>query len=269
MLKIGDFAKLSRVSIRMLRHYDEVGLLKPDHVDAESSYRYYSAQQLPRLNRILALQDLGFTLEQIGSLLKADLSPEQLKGMLRTKQMELQDRLQAEQERLARVAWRLQQIEIENQPPAYDVVIKQVPPQLVAASRGTIASHQGIGALFGTIFQHLEPYRVGGLAAAIWHDDVSEEQRIDAEAAIYLRSPLPPSREVQVYELPEATMACVVHHGAFLSLNRAYESVVTWIEQHNYQIVGPNRELYIHYTLPSRQDDENYVTELQFPVERI
>ena len=71
MFKIGDFSKFSRVSVKMLRHYDELGLLKPALVDPATNYRYYSADQLPRLNRIIALKDLGFTLEQVGRLFNA------------------------------------------------------------------------------------------------------------------------------------------------------------------------------------------------------
>lgn len=199
MLKIGDFAKLGRVSIRMLRHYDEIGLLRPATTDPLSGYRYYSAQQLPQLNRILALQDLGFSLEQIGVLMRDDLSAEQLRGMLLLKQAELQDRVQAEQERLGRVAARLEQIERERQAVAYDVVRKQLPAQLVAGVRGTIPSHPAIGGLFEKLLGYLRAYRVVGLIAAVWHDDVSDEQWLDAEALVYLRAPLPPTEWVRVY----------------------------------------------------------------------
>src|SRR5512135_3610869 len=97
MLKIGEFSRLSRVSVRMLRHYDQLGLLKPSRTDRVTNYRYYSADQLPRLNRILALQDLGFSLEQIGALLDESLPADELRGMLRLKRAEVQQGIQAEQ----------------------------------------------------------------------------------------------------------------------------------------------------------------------------
>jgi DNA-binding transcriptional MerR regulator len=105
MLKIGDFSKLSQVSIQTLRHYDDLGLLRPAEVDRFTGYRYYTASQLPRLNRILALKDLGFALDQIALLLEAGVSPEQLRDAApapgRTAARV------AEQERLARVQARL------------------------------------------------------------------------------------------------------------------------------------------------------------------
>ena len=83
MLKIGDFSKMVRVPVPTLRYYDQVGLLKPIEVDRFTGYRYYSASQLPRLHRILALKGLGFSLEQIGAVLDEGLTPEQISGMLR------------------------------------------------------------------------------------------------------------------------------------------------------------------------------------------
>ena len=107
MLKIGDFSQLAQVSVRALRIYDEMGLLKPVHVDRFSGYRYYEAEQLPRLNRIIALKDLGLTLDQIAQLLKDDLSAEQLRGMLMMKQADLEQELKEGKSRLMRVAARL------------------------------------------------------------------------------------------------------------------------------------------------------------------
>ncbi|GAB4117099.1 MAG: MerR family transcriptional regulator [Roseiflexaceae bacterium] len=271
MLKIGDFAKLARVSVRTLRYYDEIGLLVPDLVDQYSNYRYYAAAQLRRLNRIIALQDLGFSLEQIHELLREDLPFEQLKGMLRLKQAEQQQRVQQEQERLARVAARLAQIEQEQNPPAYDVVLKEIPSQLVASVRGFVPGHQAIGMLFGELFQGLASYqttgRVSGIPITIWHDDISDEQRMDAEALIALNQRLPPAGRMQIYETQPMQVASVVHHGSYQHLSAAYTAIVDWIEQQHYQIVGPNWEIYIHSAQPVRQDDPSYVTEILFPIQ--
>src|SRR5215213_1484384 len=101
MFKIGEFSRLSRVSVRMLRHYDQLGLLRPSQTDPFTGYRYYSAEQLPRLNRIIALRDLGFSLEQITGMLEEDLSAKQLLGMLKLKRAEIEEQMKLEQQRLA------------------------------------------------------------------------------------------------------------------------------------------------------------------------
>src|SRR5215216_1294862 len=94
MIRIGDFSKLSRVSVKTLRFYDEMCLLKPIEVDRITGYRYYEFDQLPRQHRILALKDLGFSLEEIGRLLEGDLSTEQMRGMLKLRQAEIRQRVE-------------------------------------------------------------------------------------------------------------------------------------------------------------------------------
>ncbi len=245
MIRIGDFSKLSQVSIKTLRYYDKVGLLKPNSVDGLTGYRSYSVSQLPRLNRILALKDLGFSLEQIAQVLDEGISAEQLRGMLRLKRAELQQRIADEQARLARVEARLNDIATEDALPYADVVLKQIDPHLVAGSRGILPTYPAVGRLFKEVYGHLARVGVNGLVltgAAIWHNDGYEEGHIDGEAVVYLKQPV---------------------HNTF---NRAYEAVVRWIETNSYSIAGPNREIYLYCTQPVRQDDDSYVTEIQFPV---
>src|SRR5918912_1100222 len=126
MLKIGEFSKLVQVPVATLRYYDHVGLLKPIEVDPWTGYRYYSAGQLPRLHRILALKGLGFSLEQIGAVLDEGLTPEQMRGMLRLRHAQISQQLAAAQSQLVEVEMRLQQIEHEEQLSANDIMLKRV-----------------------------------------------------------------------------------------------------------------------------------------------
>ncbi len=271
MIRIGDFSRLSRVSIKTLRYYDEMGLFEPVEVDRFTGYRYYSANQLPRLNRILALKDLGLSLEQIAQVLDEGVSAEQLRGMLRLKRAELQQHIADEQARLARIEARLTAIELEDTMPDYDVVIKEVEPQLVAGVRDTLASYPEVGRLFDEVYGYLARHGASGpdmLGVGIWHDEDSKTGDIDGEAVVYLKQAVPEGGRVKVYELPGATMASVVHKGAFNRFSQAYEAVLHWIEANGYKIVGPNREVYLYCGQPVRQDDESYVTEIQFPVEK-
>src|SRR5689334_320401 len=124
MFSIGDFARLGRVSVRMLRHYDAIGVLRPAAVDPSSGYRFYRADQLRRLNRIVALKDLGFTLEQVSSILDEKLSVEELRGMLRLRRAQLAEQMAADAARLAGVEARLRTIETEGYMNTEDVVLK-------------------------------------------------------------------------------------------------------------------------------------------------
>src|SRR5690349_9469478 len=132
MFSIGEFARHGRVSVRMLRHYDAIGLLRPARVDPFTGYRGYEAGQLSRLNRVVALKDLGFTLEQVASIIDEKVGIDELRGMLRLRQAELQTRITADHARLAAVEARLRSIETEGAMPVQDVQIKKVPSVRVA-----------------------------------------------------------------------------------------------------------------------------------------
>ena len=125
MLNIGEFARLGHVSPRMLRHYDEMGLLRPKEVDPRTGYRSYEVAQLSRLHRLLALRDLGFTLEQTHLLLDDDPSIEQLEGMLQLRQAQIEREVAEEQARLSRVEAHLRALEGSIEMSSLDVAVRQ------------------------------------------------------------------------------------------------------------------------------------------------
>ena len=271
MIRIGDFSKLSRVSIKALRLYDEMGLLKPVEVDRFTGYRYYEFNQLPRLYRILALKDLGFSLEEIGHLLD-DISVEQMRGMLRLRQAEIQRQVKAEEARLERVKLWLRVIEQENSMSKYDVVIKKIEPLKIASVRGVVPTPPDQRSLWDELIGYLEKNnaRMMGPPMAIYHDPEFKERDWDIEVVMPLSEEIPSGERVQVYELPGTEkMACVVHTGPFATIGEAYDALAKWVDQNGYQIIGPGRELNLR--LPDKlgdQNDPNTVNELQFPVEK-
>jgi effector-binding domain-containing protein len=269
MFKIGDFSKLSKVTVKALRYYDEIGLLKPARVDDFTGYRYYSAVQLPRLNRILALKDLGFSLDQLARLLDDDLPPEQIRGMLRMRQAELEQKLETERERLARVEARLRQIEQEGKMPAYDVVLKKTEAVTVAAVRDVIPTYSDVDKLFGELFAHLGQKGIGpaGPPMALYHDEEFKERDVDAEIAVPLSEVVPGSERVSVRELPAVeTMATAIHRGSYQTIGDAYTALMQWIETNGYHVADSAREVYLQHEEGS--NPSTWVTEVQFPVER-
>ncbi len=266
MFKIGDFSRLSQVTIKTLRYYDELGLLKPAQVDRFTGYRYYTAEQMARLNRILVLKDLGLSLEQIGRLLNDELPLAEMRGMLKIKQAEALQTLQAEQERLNRIEIRLGQMEKEATMPEYEVVLKKIEPLRVAAVRQTIPVYSQIGSLFDELTVYGQKHNVrfkGGLA--IWYDPEYRESDIDGEAACITDDPLPADERIKEKTLAGIeTAACVVHQGSFQTMNGAYTALLGWLDAHGYVVNGPNRELYLN--AGNAQDDPSFVTEIQFPV---
>ncbi len=290
MFKIGDFSRLTQVTVKALRHYDRLGLLAPESIDPASGYRYYSGAQVPRLNRILApesidpasgyryysgaqvprlnrilaLKDLGFSLEQIGQLLDADLSPAQLQGMLLVKRDEVRGALAAEEVRLEQIEDRLRGL---GALPDYRVTIRQIPVQRVAAIRATLPHYGAIGALFGELSDYQRRHRLHNATfMAIWHDGEYREAEVDTEAALVGPGTLPTDGRIQPRDLPAVPeMACATHHGPLATVGAAHIALLGWIEERNYRIAGPTR------TIPRRfigPESEQMVMEIQYPVTR-
>lgn len=277
MIKIGEFSKLVHVPVPTLRYYDQVGLLKPIEVDRFTGYRYYSVNQLPRLNRILALKGLGFSLEQIGAALDEGITPEEMRGMLRLRHAQISQQLQEVQGQLVEVEARLQHIERESEISNYDVILKHVEPQLVAEVRTILHRHGDVGMLFKEVYDGIGVHvpdalgpspGQGGQTAVLWYDMEYRESDFDGAAVFFLRCPVPNNGRMRVHELPESMMACTIHHGSYDTIGEAHEAVVRWIEDNNYRIAGADREVYLYNKPPIRRDDPSYVTEIQYPVEK-
>lgn len=235
-----------------------------------TNYRYYSASQLPRLNRILALKDLGLSLDQIGQLLDDDLPPEQIRGMLRLKQVEIQEQLEEEQARLARVEQRLRQIEQEENMSKQEVALKEVPSQAVASVRDVIPTYGHLDQLFGEAFAYLGQHRINpaGPPIGIYHDDEFHEQDPDVEVAVPVSGSVPEGERVKPRRLPAIDeMACLTHQGGYDTIGGTYGQLMGWIEANGYHIAGPPREVYLRGP-ESGDDASSYVTEIQVPVEK-
>ena len=271
MIRIGSFARIAQVSTRTLRLYDKLGLLKPAVVDPGTDYRYYSIDQLPRLNRILALKDLGFSLEQIAEVLRSELSAEQLRGMLTLKRAEVERRVADEQAKLARIAARLRQIEQEHTL-AYEVVVKRIEPQWAAVVRGVIPEYITSEPIFIKLFEQLDAYlarhsvRQAGPRMALFYDLGARDRDIDVRAGMFLPVPFPGDELVEVECLPAVQhMACVVHHGPYdETLIQANTAILKWIDANGYRISSPSREIYLEYQVGG--DPAQFVTEIQFPL---
>ena len=282
MFKIGEFSRFSRVSVRMLRHYDQLGLLTPSQTDPFTGYRYYSAEQLPRLNRILALRDLGFSLEQIAGMLAEDPSTDQLLGMLKLKRAEVEEQMKSEGQKLRRLEVRIRQMSESPKHANFDVVLRDIEPELVAAYREVAADDDRIQQMFDSLETYVAQYegaRADKPPLSIYYDDEYREKDMDVEVAVPLRYPIQENDMIRVRQLPRlSNVACLVHVGEYSDIYQAYNALLAWIEANDYQITGPIREIYLRYgaegldfQLPPTylaDDKHEYVTELQLSVEK-
>ncbi len=273
MFKIGDFSRISQVPVSTLRYYADIGLLEPVRVDHESGYRYYSWTQLPRLNRILALKDLGLSLTQLKSLLDDELSLEELKGMFKRKQAELQAHLTEEQARLDRVSARLKLIEQEQKMPEQEVVLKSIDPIYVLSVRTVIPEQDDVATLLTEVFGNIMPNGINPMGApmTIFHDPQFKEKELDIEIAVPVDKSVTQTFDLsQNRQLKPKTLealdnvASLIHQGGYDTLLQSYTVLAKWIEDNGYEIVGQPREHYIS----SPDAEGGPMTEIQYPVKK-
>lgn len=279
MFKIGDFSRLAQVSTRMLRHYDQLGLLTPSQIDDRTGYRYYTIDQLPRLHRLIALKELGFSLEQVAQLLKDnDLPPEQLRGMLRLRQAELEHEIRESQFRLAEVEARLRQIEQVGLPSPYEIVVKPIEARPVASVRQVVPHVADMGCYCEVMYRRLysELATLGlkprGHEVTLYHAEQYRETDLEVETAVVVDEALlqrPPAGDVVRFgRLPPAALAAaLIYEGPFAEIPPAILELLRWIGNHHHAPAGPLREL--HLSGPAHvmgQPVETAVMELQLPI---
>ncbi|WP_405983193.1 MerR family transcriptional regulator [Streptomyces sp. NBC_00158] len=275
MFNIGDFAKHGRVSVRMLRHYDALGLLRPARVDPVTGYRSYEAGQLARLNRVIALKELGFSLEQVGAVLDEKVTAEELRGMLRLRRAELETAAAEAAARLVQVETRLRTIESEGTMSADEIVVKSLPPVRLAELSGVAASFapQDIGPVIGPLYEDLcRRIETAGVVPAGPGLAYYEEAPDGGPGAVLVHAGLPVAAAVRaedlgagvrIVELPGVERAAtVVHRGPMDGVLPTAQALARWIDAHGHRSAGYAREL----ALACPQDPREWVTELQEPL---
>jgi DNA-binding transcriptional MerR regulator len=278
MFRIGEFSRITRVTIDTLRHYDALGLLKPAEVDPFTGYRYYSARQLGSLNRILALKEVGFSLEEIARVLQEKLTNEELRGMLKAQLLRAEQDVKSAQMRQERILARLNTLNLEDDMPEYDVTLKAVETLTIAAIRETVPTLEQMPQRCSEMFDSIERWvrRQSlplGPSMSIYYNEGFVRENIDTECSFILPDSDParvstPEPPIQVKKLDAVPlMASTVATNDFYKkpggLSPAYNALAKWIEDNGYQIVGPPRELF--YGSVAKGD---LTAEVQFPVEK-
>ncbi|HMG35889.1 MAG TPA: MerR family transcriptional regulator [Blastocatellia bacterium] len=264
MLRIGDFARLAQVSVKALRFYDEIGLLRPTSVDRHTGYRYYDPHLLSRLNHILAFKELGFSLSEILSLFQAPLSDKHLRTILERKRSELRRSIAREKVQLARLEDWLRELPATPREADSPFALKQSPSLLVASVRETLGGYDEAENLFDELQHYLRRYQRVGQRAAIWHACAASGHSIECEALILLHKPVPQSKRVRVFELPASTTAAAVHLGEDDTIEDTYRGLRVWIKSQGYNPTGANLEFY--WPQANSKRPNAYLTEIQFPV---
>ncbi|MEU4692264.1 MerR family transcriptional regulator [Actinoplanes sp. NPDC023714] len=269
MFTIGDFARTGRVSVRMLRHYDEIGLLRPAHVDPSSGYRFYTASQLSRLNRIVALKNLGFTLRQVQSIVDESVGTDELRGMLRLRQVELSVAIADATGRLVQVEARLQALEREGRMSADDVVVKRIPSvrvaELVAVADSYEPSDIGpvIGPLYDDLMALLATLGINPTGPGVAYYEDASDGRIVVHAGIEVAAASADDPRLRIVDLPAIEKAAtIVHRGSMDAVMPTEQKLARWIDESGHRATGYAREV----SLECPENRDEWVTELQTPL---
>lgn len=262
MLTIGEFSRLGRVSPRMLRHYDALGLLCPEAV-GENGYRYYRQEQLSELLRLQRLQSYGFSLAEVGELLV--LGEEELLRRLHRRRLDAHYEIYRMQEHLRQLEADI--LRMEGTPMTekkYEVILMPDPAQTVFGIRRTIPVAR-FHELFQELWEELEKrgLKQAGPVQMLYHSEEFDYENADVEAQAVVE-PGPGTKQKPAY----AACAAVLHKGPYDGLPGAYEALAAWMAQHpEYRICGPAIDRYLND--PDNTPPEELCTGVLFPIEKI
>ena len=270
MLKIGEFSKLSRVSVRMLRHYDEIGLLKPAETDRFTDYRYYREEQLPTVCRITALKDMGFSLADIVRILEIYDDKKKLERYFSDRRKELERISQDTAYKLTLLdaaEKRLRKGESMN----YNVTIKTIPSRYAATVHTTIPRYEDEGMVWSTLVSETAHMKLAEadpcLCAVTFLDGEYKEKDVEVMAWKTVKGDYPDTEHVKFVTLPEVTVASCTFKGGYHLINEVYAAIAAWLDANGYESAGPMFNIY-HVSPHETRNPDEFVTEVCYPVKK-
>ena len=231
MLKIGEFSKLSRVSVRMLRHYDEIGLLKPAEIDHFTDYRYYREDQLPIAGRIAALKDMGFSLADIVRILEVYDDREKMEQFFSARQKELEALSKDTAYKLTLLDAARKRLRKEEDM-SYNVTLKTIPERYAATIRMTIPRYEDEGMIWGKLAE-----------------ETCRMNLVEDDPCLC------------------AVVASCTYQGSYTQITDVYTAVIAWMEANGYEPAEPMFNIY-HVSPHETQNPDEFVTEICYPVKK-
>lgn len=271
MLKIGVFSKLSRISIRMLRHYDEMGLLKPQTIDSFSGYRYYSEAQLPIAERITSLKNMGFSLTAIKEIMENFDDSKALSQFLSVKKAEVLEEAEDIKQRLILLETTITKLRKDGTAMTYSVSLKELPERYVASVRQIIPSYQHEGQLWGILMQETAPLQIQDgdpcYTLAIFHDGEHKESDVDVEVQKSVKGTYPNTQHVVFKTVPATLIASATYQGSYDKVGQVNEAVANWVQDNEYEFNGLSFCIY-HVSPHETSNSDEWVTEVCYPVKK-
>ena len=266
MLKIGEFSKLSRVSIRMLRHYDDLGLLKPSKIDEFTGYRFYKEEQLFVMGRITALKEMGFSLADIAKMLEAYDDKEKMDAFYAEREKELAAISKETEYKLMLLDTARKRLRKE-QSMNFDVTTKVIPERYAATVHTVIPNYAAEGMAWGYMAEVKTPLVPADpcLAVAEFLDSEYKEENVEVIVSMTVKGKYEDTEHVKFRTLPAVKVASCVIKGSYDQMGEATATAMAWISENGYQVSGPMFNIY-HVGSVQTQNPDEYVTEVCFPI---
>lgn len=265
MLRIGEFSALSGISINMLRHYDKIGLLVPEHVDPISGYRYYDKEQLVHSNRIVAMKAMGFGLEQITEA--KSMNQQEMQALLQDKLVSKEKEARLIQNQIFKIKESMK-LSGEGEAYAFSIVTKDIPEMWVVSYRNRIKEYSHEGILWGTLMEECRKQGIklsmNAAAMAINHER-NDDNDIDVEVMLLVDKDQVCHDSLKIYQIPKRKVASFIFQGSYLKISSINTVMVEWLENNEYEISGKPFSIY-HNSPRESTPEENFVTELCFPI---
>lgn len=262
LLTIGDFSRVTHLSVKALRHYDEIGLLEPAQVDSSSGYRRYATAQIPVAQVIRRFRDLDMPLEEIRAVLHApdaDARDRALVTHLRRMEATLR-------QTRASVASLRALLDGAPHPPAVECV--SVPATRAVGIRDRVdwdATELWLGEAFDELHRAITADVRAGPDAALYDPGYFETHEGEVVAFVPVAHDVPAGGRVDVVDIPAARLAVTVHRGAFSDLDQAYGAVGAFVAERMLSAPGPIRERYL-VTERDTTDPTLLATEVGWPI---
>lgn len=272
MLRIGEFSKLTGVSIHMLRHYDKIGLLVPAHIEGQTGYRYYSEAQIMLANRIQVLKRLGFGLKEIINVQSELWSYEGIKLVLEDKIEEKIEEREMLNKQIKEIRKALYEIEEEEVCLALEVNIKTFPARIVASVRGILHDFPEEGRLWESLFKACMKHNIhladSSYTFAITHSLDLKQSIMDVEVQCMVEKLYKDVEELKFLKVSECLVATVAFRGQYTQIGKINAYMGKWIKENGYEMKGLPFTTY--YRSPgNEQNPEQFITELCFPIEKV
>lgn len=272
MFRIGLFAAMNKVTVKTLRYYDEEGLLKPTKIDDLTNYRYYSAEQMIPLRRILSFREIGFSIKEIQKIISEEKSDAELIDYLRAKKEEVSQRLINEKKRVKSIDQYIQELEKENKMSDYNVITKELPTVIAACAKTQVPNYDAffkiVPPMGEIMIKQGAKCQEPEYCFTIFHDGKYKEKDLNVEICEAVVEAKESVDGIVYREVQGGLAACTLHKGPYRTIGSAYTALTRWIEDNGYKVTQPPRESYID-GIWNKDSEEDWLTEVQIPIKKL